>query len=98
MRIACKDFVPDVTGQKEVLFFTVSEYEPLTKMLPDVNHWIQANNVDVINIETVVLPNLDQEEGSDDTTLATSGKMHSTWFQIIRVWYQMEDGVPPPLA
>lgn len=98
MRSVYKDFVPEATEQKKALFFTVSGYPPLTKLLPEINRWIDTNKIDVMNIETVVIPNLDSEDGSHDTSLSTSGEMSSTWFQIIRVWYQLQDRVPPPLA
>ncbi len=51
--------------------------------------WVEQNEVEVINVETVVLPNIYRsgEEGTSDPELRTSGDMHSRWYQFVRVWY-----------
>jgi hypothetical protein len=91
-----KDFRPAITGQKKVLFMTLSDYGGISEVMPNVNDWIARNEIDVMNIETVALPNIDIEEGSNDSHLRASGEMSTHWFQIIRVWYRIEDGKPIP--
>jgi hypothetical protein len=44
----------------------------------------------VLNVETVVLPNIWSrfEEGSRDPALGISGDSPSHWHQFIRVWFE----------
>ncbi|MBK1831187.1 hypothetical protein JIN77_10645 [Verrucomicrobiaceae bacterium R5-34] len=91
-----KDFRPAITGQEKVLFMTVSNYDGISEVMPKVNEWVARNKIEPINIETVVLPNIDLEEGSNDSHLRASGEMSTHWFQVVRVWYQVEDGRPIP--
>jgi hypothetical protein len=84
MSVAFRDFTPDVTKKT---FFTTT-FEPFEDCLVRVNEWINAENPDVINIETVVLPNLWDEEGSGDPEIYTSGNSASSWHQFVRVWYR----------
>jgi len=79
-----KDFAPQITKRS---FFKV-EFESFAKALADANHWIETNHIDVVNIETVVLPEMWGEEGTTDTNLTTSGDMMNSWYQFIRVWYR----------
>lgn len=90
MSVLFKDFRPPVAGETKVLFITVRDYEMISEVLPEVNSWISDNNINVINVETLVLPNLDMDEGSHDSSLRTSGEMTTVWFQVIRVWYREE--------
>ncbi|TNE49286.1 MAG: hypothetical protein EP343_12270 [Deltaproteobacteria bacterium] len=71
-------------------FFKVAEHESLGKVLQDVNDWIEKENIDVVNIETVVLPNIHNtgEEGTTDPSIRTSGEMSAYWYQFFRVWYR----------
>ncbi|MBK1855703.1 hypothetical protein JO972_12085 [Verrucomicrobiaceae bacterium 5K15] len=91
-----KDFRPAITGQEKVLFMTVSNYDGISEVMPKVNEWVARNKIEPINIETVVLPNIDLEEGRNDSHLRASGEMSTHWFQVVRVWYQVEDGRPIP--
>lgn len=94
--ITYQDFVPRQTGAGGFLSFPT--YENLDACVAEANQWIAANQVDVVNIETVLLPNMFRhgEEGTVDAHLKTSGEMHSTWHQFIRVWHRAERPVPPP--
>lgn len=80
------DFVPKVLDSGG--FLKAARLEELCDVMEDVNYWVDANAIDVINIETVVLPNMHRESGSEDTNLNTSGEMRSTWHQFVRVWYK----------
>ncbi|NRA37205.1 MAG: hypothetical protein HRU15_03635 [Planctomycetes bacterium] len=85
--ITCRDFVP--LELKPGRFFTPAEMEDFSECMQRVNEWVSANAVDVINIETVVLPNIHaaHEEGSTDVDLRTSGDFQTMWHQFIRIWY-----------
>jgi hypothetical protein len=84
-----QDFVPQMTAPGG--FLTPAEYESFDRALEAANAWIKENDLRVMNIETVVLPNIwsPQEQGSGDTSLRTSGDFLSNWHQFIRVWYQV---------
>ncbi len=83
--ISFKDFAPQITKKG---FFT-TEMESFQQALDAANAWIGEHSVEVINIETVVLPEIWREDGTTDTSLTTSGEMMSSWHQFIRVWYRL---------
>ena len=70
--------------------FKSGSIQNLDEVIQDANNWISENGVDVLNVETVVLPNIHdkEEEGSTDTELWTGGESSSQWYQLIRVWYK----------
>lgn len=84
--IQFRDFAPALL---ENGFFT-NTFETLKQALSDANTWIDKNGIDVVNVETVVLPNMwdSDEEGTKDVDLRASGKSSTTWHQFIRVWYR----------
>ena len=82
--IMFKDFAPQVTKKS---FFSV-KLQSFQEAVGAANEWIEDSNIDVVNIETVVLPEIWREEGTTDTNLTTSGDMMNTWYQFIRVWYR----------
>ena len=84
MAVAYQDFAPEITRSG---FFT-RDIEPLSDYLRRANDWIDTVNPRIINVETVVLPNIWSEDGSEDTDLRTSGDMLSSWHQFVRVWYE----------
>ena len=88
MPIIAKDFVPEkIKGG----VFKSSKIQNFQEVLEAVNRWQSENPaIRVINIETVVLPNIHDkdEEGSQDTELWTGGESSSQWYQLLRVWYQ----------
>ena len=86
--IKCKDFVPEII--KKGGFFTVAKAQEFQACLDQANEWISNYQIEVINIETVVLPNIhdELEEGSMDTNLDTLGDTSSSWNQFIRIWFR----------
>ena len=91
MAIACKDFVPTQTRSG---FFS-SEYEPLEAVVARANEWMVSAGARVVNVETVLLPNIGADEQTGQNGLRTSGDSASHWFQIVRVWYELDE--PPQL-
>ncbi len=83
-----KDFVPE--RLKKGGFLSGAKYEQLGDMAQEADKWAKDNGYKIINIETVVLPNIwdDDEEGSEDVDILTSGTNSSTWHQFIRLWYR----------
>ncbi len=90
-----RDFVPQIVQQPG--FFQPGEYESFEEALELANQWIEASGVEIVSVETVVLPNIwsPYEEGSTDTALPPSGEMASHWHQFIRVWYRADAKIPP---
>ena len=88
MNILYKDFVPQVTDPGG--FFKAMTVEDFEKVVLEANQWISSQSIKLINIETVVLPNINlpHEEGSTDTNISMSGEFSTYWNQFIRVWYQ----------
>lgn len=79
-----KDFAPQI--KKQGIFRT--DFQTFEDALAAANAWTNKHQIDVVNIETVVLPEMWREEGTTDTNLTTSGEMMSSWYQFIRVWYR----------
>lgn len=84
MKLAFKDFKPEI---KQKGFFS-NTYESFQNSLQRANDWISAEQPEVLNVETVVLPNLHQEEGSEDPDLHSRGDFTTTWNQFVRVWFK----------
>ena len=87
-----RDFTPAMTDSGGL--FKAPTIEEFHQALARANEWVAENKINVINLETVVLPNIYMpgEKGSSDTQLRTSGEMYSYWHQFIRVWYQVHSG------
>ena len=82
--IGFEDFAPKLV--KSGLFSR--EFESFEAALAGANAWIDQNGVDVVNIETVVLPQIWREDGTTDVDLRVGGGTSCTWHQFIRVWYE----------
>jgi len=83
--IAYEDFIPQqISGPG---FFSSAQYESFNEALKAANSFMVGREQKVLNVETVVLPNVWDEEGTTDVSIDTSGKTYSTWHQFIRVWY-----------
>ncbi len=85
-----KDFVPKrIPGQAGGFFSaaTPERHESFDKALDEANAWISNNEINILNVETVVLPNIwaEHEEGTEDGSLYTSGTSHR--HQFIRCWF-----------
>ncbi|PCJ58421.1 MAG: hypothetical protein COA79_12940 [Planctomycetota bacterium] len=87
MTIKFIDFAPEAT-KKTTFIFTTTDVKSFQSAVDQSNEWVSNNDVEVINIETVVLPQIHSEEGTTDSMLTTSGEMMSNWYQFIRVWYK----------
>lgn len=86
MSLAYRDFLPEVL--KSGFFSTL--YESLPAAVERANRWIAESGVHVVNVETVVLPNVKDVEDTSDAGIRTSGEMSSYWYQVVRIWYETE--------
>jgi hypothetical protein len=90
--IAYRDFAPQFAkpkGLAESLGLKEPAYETFDDALRAANDWIRADAIRVVNLETVVLPNIwsEGERGTTDVALGSFSGF-ATWYQFIRVWYQ----------
>lgn len=88
MSLIAKDFVPEKTKGG---MFKSGKMQTFQEVLDLANNWISENpQFNVVNVETVLLPNIHEkdEDGSTDTELWTAGESSSNWYQIVRVWYK----------
>jgi hypothetical protein len=67
------------------------DYETFDAAVSAANEWLASTKVVIINVETVVLPNItpDRSEGTVDGRVETEEAMTSIneWYQFVRVWY-----------
>jgi hypothetical protein len=82
--LAYVDFVPRVVAKRLLL---QDVYESYIEAAAGASEWVRTHNVDVVNVETVVLPNMHSEDGSADAALTTYDERNSQWHQFVRVWY-----------
>ncbi len=91
--IAYKDFVPRQIRAPRLSFNpadATGEYETFGAAVDAANRWLKQNDLKVLQMETVVLPNIwaTWEQGTQDSSLMThEGAM---WHQFLRVWYELE--------
>ena len=84
MAVAFKDFFPQVTQSG----FLSNDYESFQQVVNRANEWMAGSDVQVLSVETLVLPNVSNEAEAMQTNIRTSGEMSSYWRQILRVWYE----------
>ena len=88
MIIHYKDFSPSAVEHK--VFST--EYESFSEVVAHANEWIRDSGVTVLNVETVVLPNL--QEIKDKSQVVTIMKHSGSYmFQVVRVWYNGDKSI-----
>ncbi|NJK54413.1 MAG: hypothetical protein HC936_19545 [Leptolyngbyaceae cyanobacterium SU_3_3] len=93
--IQCKDFAPQITERGP--FGGASEYESFSEIVSAVNQWIGSRTIQVINVETVVLPDRIEGTSNGNYGLTTSNGFYPVMisqgltincFQCVRVWYR----------
>jgi hypothetical protein len=87
--IAYRDFAPRQIRRGFLTdALTGAQYETFDAALAAANAWIAQEAVTVLQLETVVLPNLwaAGEEGPADAALTTYASI--SWHQFLRVWYR----------
>jgi len=90
MTLQYKDFSPSAVEHK--VFST--EYESFSEVVALANEWIRDSGVTVLNVETVVLPNL-QEAKNTAQVMKTTGQSGCCLFQVLRVWYDSDNSKKP---
>ena len=80
-----QDFLPQETPRGGM--FGGVNYSDLDSCVAAMNVWLEQEAAEIVQIETVTLPNIHSiaEEGSTDTELHSTN--HTVWYQFIRLWY-----------
>ena len=85
--IAFRDFRPAMLDAGGLV--ASPTFEPLETAIEAANAWIRKSGVAVINVETVLVPNLTL---LTDTTTAEAPmfrvNQEAFWYQVVRVWYE----------
>lgn len=93
--IKCKDFAPRITQRGP--FGGASEYESFSDVVSTANQWIESRTIQVIDVETVVLPDRIEGTSDGDYGLTIGNSFHPVTisqgltincFQCVRVWYR----------
>jgi hypothetical protein len=93
--IQYKDFAPRITERGP--FGGASDYESFSEVVSAANEWIESTTIEVINVETVVLPDRIEGTSDGDYGLTVSKSFHPVMisqgltincFQCVRVWYR----------
>lgn len=88
MTIAYRDFAPRELSP--AAFLRPATYEPFSQAVAAANEWIAAEAVQVMNVETVALPNLwgPHSQGTEDPDIGARSDFPVMWNQFVRVWYE----------
>jgi hypothetical protein len=95
--LAYRDFVPravPMPGGVLNKYFNICTFETFDDALAAANSWIAAESVQVVTVETVVLPNIpnirssSSAQGTAVTEMQASGYGGAHWYQFVRVWYE----------
>ncbi|WP_414574141.1 hypothetical protein [Nostoc sp. CCY 9925] len=93
--IQCKDFAPRITEGGP--FGGASDYESFSEVVSEVNQWIENTTIQVINVETVVLPDSLKSTSDGVYGVTVSNGVYPVMisqgvtvncFQCVRVWYR----------
>jgi hypothetical protein len=87
--ITYKDFVPKRSAQD--ITTKGVEYETFDAAVTAANEWMQQQSAKILNVETVVLPNIYRmrERGTTDADLRAAEDDDTNWHQFVRVWYEV---------
>ena len=93
MILQYKDFSPSAVEHK--VFST--EYESFSEVVAHANEWIRDSGVTVLNVETILLPNLQNLKDTLQVIQSVSGEIivSSYLFQVLRVWYNSDNSKTP---
>jgi hypothetical protein len=81
MMIDQRDFIPKTLSKH---WLKGVQTESFDAAIVAANDWIDAENIDVINVETVVLPMAEDDE-TETSSISGVGKELR---QFIRIWYR----------
>lgn len=82
-----RDFVPQ--DQTKFLGFR-RKYESFEQLLERVDLWLEKSGVELVNVETVVLPGAPAKRSvqSNEIEMTVGSFGSPQWHQLIRIWYR----------
>jgi hypothetical protein len=91
MKILFRDFAPD--WKNKVLGLAIGGRQSMDTVLQLANTWVAAEGIDVINVETLILPQGAADntgKGEHDDTRYNVGvfELSAQRIQVLRVWYR----------
>ena len=92
MEIRYKDFAQQTTkGDGNFSGYTGYNYSKLDEALTAISSWIREEHINVLNIETLVLPTSikDGTIQTNNSPMRVSGENSSSWYQVYRVWFKV---------
>lgn len=84
--ISCQDFAPRII--KRGPFGGPAEYESFSEVVSAVNQWSENGMTQVINVETVVLPDSSESTSDGVYVVTVNSGITVNCFQCVRVWYK----------
>ena len=81
-----KDFLPQPDKPPEL--FSKQVYQTLEDTVAAAGEWLKTSGVKLVQLETVVVPNIRKEDSSQAAKFIVSYSNNSQWYQFIRVWYE----------
>ncbi len=91
MNIRFRDFAPD--WKHKVLGLAIGGRQTMDAVLETVNAWVAEKDIDVVNVETLILPKSaaeNPEKGTHDDIRYNVGmfELAAERLQVVRVWYR----------
>jgi hypothetical protein len=78
-----RDFHPEV--EESGVFGRIRKTTPLEAVVAEANDWIAEHQIDVINMETVLLPRAGEKPHTNSHFSIHEGTQYT---QTVRVWYR----------
>lgn len=77
-----RDFVPP---QEQLGLLGQPSLTTVESAVSAANHWIDAFGIEVLNVETLLLPNVREDAATIEAELTSEGRTY--WYQVVRVWF-----------
>lgn len=93
--LTCRDFVPtrELVKSNVLLAPKVDQFGTFEEAVAAAGAFIKEHGIKPLQIETLLLPNIWDEEGSRDVSLGAPPS--ARWHQIVRLWYD-DEPLPAP--
>lgn len=83
--LAFEDFIP--AELKKSGIFNLAVHEPLAEVVARASEWIHQQMIDVVNVETIMMPGTAPDDPGARTEVTTYPIEGTRWRQFVRVWY-----------
>ncbi len=85
-KLSFQDFV---ARDKTEMLAISRTYESIAEVVERANEWIESEGVEVLQVETLLLPGALASSGGTSTNVEVNvgSASFSQWHQVVRVWY-----------